>query len=651
MKLYYRKPRKFPRWAIMNAQEGKTYHTIGEGGIVWDAQTLPYVNHIETAGFLAAGIVSYAVDQNRILKLYRHITFPTLRVNPNDTHSSLSHIFGSILINKGTQEIVDKIVFDGTLKIYSHMDKLNLVRTLFAAYDKRAYIEKIELSSTKKVDVNIINPERIHKIRPMYTADGNRISLTTRVRDKAGNEYSAKRFSLKVKDNEPQTLYVTYEGECEAFDAEEQLAKRMELIEALNNKLIITTPDNTVNEMCRFAKLRACESIFATKNGLMHAPGGGGYYAALWTNDQCEYVNPLFGYLGYDKGIEQSLNCFELFGNYISENKAIVSSIIAQGDGVWQGAGDRGDNAMYVYGLTRFLLSLGDRQKALEFSERLEKACAYIVGKINSSGVVESDADELENRFESGKANLNTNVLSYEAFMGMSYIMKELGEETKSEYYRALAAKLKSNIGRYFERKVEGYATYRYCKEEKRLRSWICMPLVAGIFDREEGTLAALFSDKLRMGSGLLTRSGDKVFWDRATLYALRGAFYSGYADDAEELLLSYCKERLLSEHAPYAVEAFPEGNQAQLSAESGLFVRIFTEGILGYKPIGFNRFMLKPSLPTDWKHMKIENMLLAGKSINIEVMRSGGKYRITLSGDVDDVYTLKDGKEIEIHL
>ena len=30
----------------------------------------------------------------------------------------------------------------------------------------------------------------------------------------------------------------------------------------------------------------------------MHGPGGGRYYAAIWANDQAEYANPFFGYLG-----------------------------------------------------------------------------------------------------------------------------------------------------------------------------------------------------------------------------------------------------------------------------------------------------------------------------------------------------------------
>ena len=32
---------------------------------------------------------------------------------------------------------------------------------------------------------------------------------------------------------------------------------------------------------------------------------------------------------------------------------------------------------------------------------------------------------------------------------------------------------------------------------------------------------------------GIVTRSGEKTYWDRATLYALRGMFYSGHQNES----------------------------------------------------------------------------------------------------------------------
>ena len=66
------------------------------------------------------------------------------------------------------------------------------------------------------------------------------------------------------------------------------------MIAETNRRVILETPDPVLNQAFAFAKVRATESIFATKGGLMHGPGGGRYYAAIWANDQAEYANPLF---------------------------------------------------------------------------------------------------------------------------------------------------------------------------------------------------------------------------------------------------------------------------------------------------------------------------------------------------------------------
>ena len=49
-----------------------------------------------------------------------------------------------------------------------------------------------------------------------------------------------------------------------------------------------------------------------------------------------------------------------------------------------------------------------------------------------------------------------------------------------------------------------------------------------GIMDRKAGTVDALFSPQLWTEDGLATISGGKTFWDRSTLYALRGVFAAG---------------------------------------------------------------------------------------------------------------------------
>lgn len=618
---------KFARWAKMGTDE-KIRHSYENNKIVYIAKGESFANHIEMAGRKSSAIISYGTDNANNLKLNLHAVYPTLRYYPNDTHSSFDNNFKGVDIVIVGEKPCEKVVsfeFDGVLTINTNIDKLNVAREYYAGNYSKALIERITIENTSDnaVDIDIVKRDKtIHLSK--YASVHNEEIIVTVVTDAE---------SLRLDKGEHKTVNIAYCAELKSknieIDFEKEYIHRREFLCEMEDKLKIETPSDTINTMTKFAKIRACESIFDTKGGLMHCPGGGGFYAAVWTNDQCEYVNPLFAYLGYDVGIEQSINCYNLYKKFIKPDTTMISSIIAEGDDVWHGAGDRGDNAMYAYGLARFLLARGDSELSLEYLPYLKTCLEYTISKINPDGVVASDSDELENRFLSGKANLCTSCLTYDALISNALLFRELGRVETADNYQAIADKLKDNIIKYFGAEVEGYKTFRYCEEEKRLRSWICMPMVVGIFDRAEGTADALLSDKLRRGNGLLTRSGEKTFWDRSLLYGLRGLFNAGYADRAIELLESYSKTRLLGSHIPYAVEAFPEGNQAHLSAESGLYVRILIEGVLGLKFVGLGKYVLQPHLPSKWDNFNVKNIYIGDKVIDINVVRTRDGYDI----------------------
>ena len=118
------------------------------------------------------------------------------------------------------------------------------------------------------------------------------------------------------------------------------------MVNAIFGSLVLRTPNDTINRLFDFAKLRAAESIYDTKAGLMHGPGGGDYYAAIWANDQAEYASPFFPFLGNISANEAAENTFRLFAAYMNTGyRPLPSSIIAEGDTVWAGAGDRGPAA------------------------------------------------------------------------------------------------------------------------------------------------------------------------------------------------------------------------------------------------------------------------------------------------------------------
>lgn len=599
-----------------------------KGGITWNVKAgdNPHKDHIEMSGLKVSTVVRYGVAEDGSFLLNRGMVWPMLRTVPNDTHASLMRKMGwnplenVLLGGYAIKEKVQSITLDGVMTVKSlcpvRRGNVELTRVLFPSTTKPAFIEKYTLKNLAENPVKV----EVNKVRNKVKTPKERGTKGkyTIIQDLKSNIFK------ELKPQEEITFYVTttgYEdGEKEFdFDYEAELQARRNLVNELWDNLVLKTPDPVINTMFAFAKIRGSESIYDTAGGLLHGPGGESYYAAIWANDQAEYINPFFPFLGYDKGNESALNAYNHFARFMNdEYKPLPSSIIAEGTDVWGGAGDRGDAAMIAYGASRYALARGDKAEAEHLWPLIEWCLEFCNKKINEGGVVASDSDELEGRFPAGDANLCTSSLYYDALNSAVYLGKELKKPSSQlKKYTKQAKVLKENIEKYFGAKVEGFDTYQYYKGNDVLRSWICIPLTVDIFDRKEGTINALFSPRLWTDNGLLTQAGSETFWDRSTLYALRGVYAAGETEKATEYLKFYSNQRLLGDHVPYAIEAWPEGNQRHLSAESGLYCRIITEGLFGIRPSGFDSFVLTPHMPDEWNEISLSNIRAFGNDLD----------------------------------
>ena len=99
--------------------------------------------------------------------------------------------------------------------------------------------------------------------------------------------------------------------------------------------------------------------------------------------------------------------------------------------------------------------------------------------------------------------------------------------------------------------------------------------------------------------------------------------------------------------------ESLSEGNQRHLSAESGLYCRIYTEGMFGMRPIGFTSFNCTPRLPAAWNEMALRNIHSFGNIFDLEVARaSPGKLIITVKkAGKEKKYTITEGATQKIEL
>lgn len=643
------------RWEINNS-----------GGITWNLDSLlPHYDHIEMSGEQISIVLRYGVNESGAFVLDRSFVWPMLRTIPNNTHASLMRRFGwdvvsdMMIVNtrRVAEEKVKSITLNGVMVVESDLaahqnGKLVLKRYLFPSTTEAAYAEKYVLTNVgeRAVLVEVPDAKSLAKtdakrgVNGVYNIEANLTGVTGR----------------SVEAGDSVVFYANYHayksGETALnIDVEKELNKRKDLVSEFQNNLVLESPDQVINTMFSFAKIRGSESIYKTKGGYMHGPGGESYYAALWANDQAEYINPFFPFLGYKIGNMSAYNSFKHFARFMNdEYEPIPSSIIAEGLDIWNGAGDRGDGAMIAYGVARYALARGDKQEAIDLWPLLEWCLEYCRRNLNEEGVVSSDSDELENRFPSGDANLATSSLYYDALISAAYLGKDLGKPSSQiSQYKKQAKELRKNIESYFGGTVEGINTYKYYKENDLLRSWICIPLTVGIYDRKDATIEALFSPHLWTENGLLTQSGSETFWDRSTLYALRGVLASGETEKGMEYLKFYSNQRLLGEHVPYAIEAWPEGSQRHLSAESGLYCRIITEGLFGIRPVGLRSFTLKLNLPEGWDNMSLKRIKAFGNDFDLNINRSGRKIKIDVVVDNKIVFEklVNEGTEIFVKL
>jgi hypothetical protein len=646
-----------------------------DGSIEWVIDgRVPHNDHIEMSGQKVSLWVQYGVDAEAKPSLVRTIIFPTFRLLPQRTIAHMMYnvndgdlprfILNDKLLKGGVYnatvsgdqpEKVLSMRHKGIMEVKSEIGKdktLKLKRTLFPSVDKPMAIEKWVFTNEGQQPVKVEMEYLKRESQPAAnrTKDGPHHFIVSTINH--GEKM--------VQPGDSVVFAITYQatrGNEQALlaDVNREEQARKDRIQGILTKLQLETPDPVLNTMFAFAKIRGTESIFNTKGGLMHGPGGLRYYAAIWANDQAEYINPFFAFLGDTIGNRSAMNAYRLFARYMNpEYKRIPSSIIAEGDGTWNGAKDRGDMAMIAYGAGRYALAYGNADSAKVLWPLIEWCLEYLKRNLNEDGVVFSDSDELENRFPAGKANLNTSSLYYDALKSAVLLGRQLGKPSAQiKTYEQQAQQMRTNIEKYFGANVEGFDTYRYYKGNDTLRAWITTPLTVDIYDRKKETIEALFSSRLWTEDGLATLAGNKTFWDRSTLYGLRGVFAAGETEKALEFLRYYSHRRLLGEHVPYAVEAYPEGNQRHLSAESGLYCRIFTEGMFGIRPIGFNSFDCTPRLPNGWNNMALRNIYAFQHQFDLEVARAGkGKLTITVkNGNAQKKYTIKEGATQRIQL
>ena len=626
-----------PRWVL------------GEGlTTTWQVaqdKRLPHADFIEQGGLRVGQVVSYQVSAQHALSMKRSVIWPGLRKGKNGLFDGVIHHYNqteaepTIIVDGAPLGAitVERVLLDGTLTIHGRAGKdLLISRCAFPSPTHWTAIDRWTIRNTGRTAKKItVAPLALkHQEKGPYGLNVMEVGCTapaSTLLAPGKDMVFAVLFNGRL-ENQPQEKIVL---------ADEEAARRA-YVTTVQRDLRLETPEPELDRAFAFCKLRVAEAINATRNGMMLAPGGLAYYAAAWCNDNVEYAGPFFPYLGETNGNQASLDTYRLFQKHMtSAYEPMPPSLCAEGMVIARTGGDRGDAAMYAYGCARFCLARGDKAIAEELWPAIVWCLEYSRRQMNPQGVIASESDELEGRLPTGKANLSTSSLCYGGLRSAADLGRSLGKESEALAYDKQADALAKAIDTYFGGTVEGFNTYRYYEGNDVLRSWICLPLCMGLTDRRDGTVAALFSPRLWTADGLASQAGDLAFWDRSTLYGLRGVFQAGETTTALRYLTAYTNRRLLGDHVPYPVEAWPEGDQRHLSSESGLYCRIFTEGLFGMKPTALDGFRCTPRLPAAWPRMALRSVRAFNRTFDVVVERSPKGQLLTVT---------QDGKTIAQH-
>ncbi|MEG0229288.1 MAG: hypothetical protein RR640_01655, partial [Oscillospiraceae bacterium] len=287
------------------------YWNLEKNKIIWKVkETHNHKDHIEMSGSKVSLILHYGVNAGKLF-LKKQIIFPLLRTIPNDTHahSEVNYdCFKKIFINNNLEvEKVNEFIFDGVIRINSsYGDLVNLTRIIYPSTNESVVWEQIIITntSTQKISVKTEKQELVtygRGTKGSYTFC-EKINNSSTVLN-PGESFKTQVINLGyIQKNTPILT-----------NAEKDLEERYNFINKMANNLVLQTDDEELNTMFFFSKIRGCESIFKNQCGYLHSPGGGRYYAAIWTNDQLEYAAPFFPLTGYKRAIEASLNAFKLF--------------------------------------------------------------------------------------------------------------------------------------------------------------------------------------------------------------------------------------------------------------------------------------------------------------------------------------------------
>jgi hypothetical protein len=514
--------------------------------------------------------------------------------------------------------------FDGILTLtYPESGGMVATRFIYPSMTKALVLDEWQMCNTSDKPVKVsVKPDRIekregetvimvwqsHAMEPTTVAPGGVIAFHTDIHARLAGEPDM------------------------TFDVAAERAARQAVVDAAwSGPGRLETPDRDLNAAYALQKFHVLETPIETHKGVITHNGSLRYSPGIWANDPVEYSSPVFPFFGDPELNKAGMNMYRIWLDHCREFGIDPFPGSFEHAALKLTQRWRGDDAMVLYGLAKFLLFQGDRAAAGEMWPLIEFSAQSVQRNTRDDGIVASKTDEMEGRYPTGDANLSTSSLAYGGYRLAARLAQALNKPVAAEFDQR-ADKLSKAIESFFGAEIEGFHTYRYYKENTVLRGWILLPPAMGITERQDATLDAMVSDKLwpnRLQGGDILAASDRreTEWGRETYYALRVLFKAGRTDEALDLTRRVVKAQIFGAKGPY-----PDEDAIDMLCPGSLYPRVFTEGMFGIVPTGLDSFECTPWLPKDWPRMALRDVRAFGKAWDLVVEREGDLQKITVS-------------------
>jgi hypothetical protein len=519
--------------------------------------------------------------------------------------------------------IPEKAVFDGMLTLtYTAGGGIVATRTIYPSMTKALVVDEWRVRNTGRKTVTLsVKPTRSEKAVDDKVVMAWKAQAVESATLKPGCEISF-HASIHARMNDERDQPV---------DVSSERAARRALAEAAwNGPGRLETPDHDLNVAYALQKFHVLECPIETVKGVITHNGSLRYSPGIWANDPVEYSSPLFPFFGDPNLNKAGMNMYRVWLDHCREYGIDPFPGSFEHAALKLTQRWRGDDAMVLYGLSKFLLFQGDRAAAEEMWPLIEFSAESVKRNTRPDGIVASKTDEMEGRYLTGDANLSTSALAYGGYCFAARLARALDKPVTAEFNQR-AVRLRQAIESFYGAEVEGFRTYRYFDGNNALRGWILLPLAMGITERQDATLDAMVSDRLwpdRMKGGDILAASNRreTEWGRETYYALRVLFKAGRTEQALDLTKRVVKAQIFGAKGPY-----PDEDAIDMLCPGSLYPRVFTEGLFGIVPTGLDSFECTPWLPEEWPLMALRDVRAFGRAWDLVVEREGDQQKITI--------------------